>query len=525
MNRPQRNPITGVTLLGALALGFSSVASAATVVNTPVAKNTANAATNVTLNPAGASGKPGTVTQDGQLSGTVTPGELSGTASNPYGTSSDEPADEICECTASYSDGTEEVVGECERSECPDLERYNTCRDAQSTGIMPIGGCRLLEACACDCWPTEPRIGHDYGDDVFLSGVPNLWQFDYACGFLGKNAVGCGPVAAAMVTYYLVEQGFDSLVSGAYFNGSTPATATHDWQELVKTFRDDYLDGGICWGPSGQYATLQTTMRNGIEDFIEDAGYPADVDHYKVCDDCNRNEPEELDPQAGLSLIRDELTAGRPVIMGFNAKRATETDSTFEEDGTDHFVFTGRLSNGGDGWIDHYAVVTGYRNIAGRDVVYVNMGLEYTDSGEPSVDQPFLWNPGGEWLHLYTVDIPDEPEGDDWCVIDNGIDLSFFQSEELDASFEAVDVDGDDLADPPVHLVAGASCGIHRTVSEYEYWPHWSGVTFECDPYAELEQDLEQMEQPFGDADTTGHGDPGGSYGPPIVEWIPPPGL
>ena len=72
----------------------------------------------------------------------------------------------------------------------------------------------------------------------------------------------------------------------------------------------------------------------------------------------------------------------------------------------------------------------------------MNLGWEPDENGSPWVDIPVLWQPAGKWLHLYTVKIAGAPDGDDWCVIDNGINESFLVSDHLDASFESVDVDG-----------------------------------------------------------------------------------
>jgi hypothetical protein len=442
------------------------------------------------------------------------------TSHSTYDTETD-TSDEVCTCTATYSDGSNAVVDECSRTECPDLDLYLACRDAAQTHVMPIGGCKLLETCECTCTTPEPRIGERYGDDVALSGVTNLWQFDYGCGAFGDNAVGCGPVAAAMLAYWWAQQGYDGLVAGFLARGDNlPATAEHDWQAMVETFRDDYLDGGICI--DGQYATTQTKMESGLAEYFEDSGYSVDVDRYKVCASCTRSQPDEIDPTRGLGIIVDELDSGRPVIIGFNVGRATEETRTLVEDSSYSEVFSGDLSNGGAGWIDHYAVITGYANIDGEDVLYLNLGWDHADDGSVWVDIPFVWEPAGPWLHLYTLDIDSSPDGADWCSLDRGVDATFLAGAEVDASF-------DDPAVWPETAVAGGRCGIVREVTYYEYYPQWSGVSFECDPQGELEQEIESTLDdallPGGSSDTRGDADLDSSNGVPIVDWIPPPGI
>lgn len=420
--------------------------------------------------------------------------------------------DEVCTCIAEYSDGTSEQVADCSRSECPDLDTYNACRNAESTGVMPIGGCQLLEACECDCRSTELTTSEYFDEDIYLAGLPNLWQFDYACGAFGQNAVGCGPVAASMVMYWWAQQGYEGLVTGLMTGaGVSPAVREHDWQGMVETFRDDYLDGGIC--VADQYATLQGTMRDGLEDFINDGGYTASVDHYKVCDGCNRNASDEITADSGLDIILDELASGRPVIMGFNVGRAMDDTTFYDDYETDSVeAYSGELSNGAplSGIISHYAVITGYERVDGQDLLLLNMGWA------GSYDIRFLWNVAGKWLHLYTVDLNGAPDGDDFCAIDRGIDPTFLDSADLDLSFDW------DIA--PQTVLAGTSCGVLREVHVSEYYPTWSGPTFECDPFAGLDDVQTADPWDIGGTTTTNTHEPGGYQGgAPILDQIPPP--
>lgn len=413
--------------------------------------------------------------------------------------------DEVCFCTATYSDGTEEAVDACSRSECPDMEEYGDCQNLPATGI-----CRLLETCDCDCRSTELVVDEYYDQDVFLAGVPNLWQFDYRCGAFGMNAVGCGPVAASMVMYWWAEQGYEGLVEDFLSgSGSSAADREHEWRGMVESFRDDYLNGGIC--VSDQYATLQGTMRDGIDEYIADAGYDAAVDHYKVCDGCNRNASDEISAATGLDIILDELRDGRPVILGFNAGRAMGSQATYESDFLgDVTAYTGELSNGtpAAGIISHYAVITGYVEAEGQDILLLNLGWEGWE------DVAFVWNLAGKWAHLYTVDMQDRPDGAEFCAIDRGLSDTFVDSADLDLSC--------DWGVAPDTVLAGTSCGIVRNVIVSEYYPQWSGVSFECDPFAGLHdvQPLDTNEQ-FGHSGSSGLNT--GSNAPILDELLPNP--
>ncbi|HEY3497236.1 MAG TPA: hypothetical protein VGK73_21210 [Polyangiaceae bacterium] len=207
--------------------------------------------------------------------------------------------------------------------------------------------------------------------------------------------------------------------------------------------------------------------------------------------------------------------------MGFSSRRAEDDVSMLAEGEETYLVHSGELSNGDTWFIDHYAVVTGYMNLDGEDVIFVNTGQDH-DDGRPQVNIPYVWNPGGRWVHLITVDVPTGPSGDSWCMIDRGVDASFNVSSEVDPSWEWVDVNGDRIGDIPSYPI-GERCGVVRDSEEFEYYPHWSGVSFECDPFGELEQDLEEASSPFYDVDAGGRGTFVEKPGLRTPEWIPPP--
>jgi hypothetical protein len=213
-------------------------------------------------------------------------------------------------------------------------------------------------------------------------------------------------------------------------------------------------------------------MATGIEAYIEDAGYDVDVDHWKVCDDCNAGAADEIQGGEALSLIKDELEAGRPVIMGFNAGKAFEMPPLpVPHDGGWEWVYIGELSNGAPvtGIIDHYALITGYRRVNGLDVLTLNVGWH-----DDTTDHLVLWNPGGKWMHLYTVDITSPPDGDRWCTIDRGVD-ELFSPPRADAfSMPYLEISHVERSTPSttneLTVLAGTSCGIAREGAWVSYY-------------------------------------------------------
>jgi len=99
-------------------------------------------------------------------------------------------------------------------------------------------------------------------------------------------------------------------------------------------------------------------------------------------------------------LIKDELDAGRPVIMGFNAGQAFDGFIPVSNGGTMETVYIGKPSNGtpAAGTIDHYAVITGYRRLGGLDVLTMNLGWQ-----DDTTDVNLKWTPAGKWPHPMTA--------------------------------------------------------------------------------------------------------------------------
>jgi hypothetical protein len=430
-----------------------------------------------------------------------------------------------CTCVEHYQNGVQAYVSSCDALECPDVSLLIDCRED------PGGpGCDdYLSSCECDCTALEATVEFDHGssDDVFLTGVPDLWQFDFMCGQgNAANAVGCGPVVGAELFYYWAQQGYSNLVDDFLVGGGNdPVTQVHDWQALVRELRADYMDGGICvpFG-GGQYATLMGRMTTALEEYIEDAGYDADVSHYKVCDDCNANAADELTGSEGLALIKEELKAGRPLIMGFNSGRAFGSFIPVPNDDlVPETVYIGELSNGtpAAGTIDHYAVITGFRKLGGLDVLTMNLGWD-----DGNGDMNVMWNPAGKWAHLYTVDIDGVTDAD-WCAIDRGITVS---GADLDMVVSAFSPSNVEVSHPYLafssstqdfDVLAGQSCGLVR---EGETISHRSTTHQEehCADPGDLPTSTDLPTHGFEDTTTRDETNLDYDNGPPILDELQP---
>jgi hypothetical protein len=347
-------------------------------------------------------------------------------------------SDPDCVCEATFSG-----VGSVEVLDC-DFFSTNSC--GQKMWLSGGLGSRDFEGCECTCYEGEEivvkTLPRDDEDGYFVRGVPDFWQYDWGCTFNGSpNAVGCGPVAMAEVLYWYASRGYpelvkDHLVSQVLLpehyelyqaqlaqDGLTEPDLVHVWKTLVNGLRSDYLrgTGGVCG--NGQYGTSEEGFMT-IEDYARDHGVAMSVEAFKI---------KRSTSGYGLGLIKDELEAGRPLVMRFNWKGAKT--AVFRSGGED--IFSGPLSNSGK-YNDHYAVVTGYRQTPeGRDVIYLNMGagklnnivekigssevdtgsVEYgfngstrlpvIEAGNPGTDTPVEWNPTGKWVRLYTIRVTD----------------------------------------------------------------------------------------------------------------------
>jgi len=396
-----------------------------------------------------------------------------------------------CTCTETYRSGRTVSVSSCDgySEQCADLDLLEECK-GRSDGV-----CDLLDRCVCDCsgLPT-PIFSHWAGDGVYLTGIPDLWQFDYMCGQAHPNAIGCGPIAMSMMFYWWAERGFGGLVED-----HITSAGLHQWREVAKELRSDYTSG-ICVPDSfvgaddGEYATFESSLEKTLGDYPGDSGYTHYVRHYRVCDSCEVDGLTDLNTAAGLTVIQTELEAGRPVIMGFNSKQADDTTAVVDGE----TIYTGNLSVG-VGWIDHYAVITGYRRTSdGRDVIYMNMGILDTP---PNI--PLEWKPAGKWVHLFTLSIPGSPDGAAFCPLDKESVGDTF------ALWANVGLSHDDKAHSrptrEFEAKAGKACGVARDGKPEIFVPKWT-ETNDCITLHDIDVLNENINNTSGNLPTGGGG-------------------
>ena len=366
------------------------------------------------------------------------PGSDSPVRQNPANPLFGETTDPDCRCNATFSG-----VGVIEVTSCDEL---STAWCGEEMSLPDSLGSADFEGCECTCLDgyelTAKSVSRSDEDGFFVRGVPDFWQFRHGCDNGSRaNMVGCGPVAMAEILYWYGSRGYPELVDNHEVSDVTTSViyeiildtlaaqgisepgVWHAWKTLTTELRDDYAKG-ICmpaaFNGQGLYATTENGFMDGLSQYASDRGVALDVDGFKIDRD-NAN--------YGLNLIKKELKAGRPLVMRFNSNRSFKSFFTDDETGED--IFSGKLSNGS--WFnDHYAVVTGFRKTStGRDVLYLNMGGGFTRgtclpfSGEATcqpedpaysgTDTPVEWNPAGEWVRLYTVEVVDEPSGSSNC--------------------------------------------------------------------------------------------------------------
>jgi hypothetical protein len=370
-----------------------------------------------------------------------------------------------CECTKTFMDGSTRTASSCNPTECADQQELEDCEDGTSTD------CNHLRSCSCYCEGTPvEEFQHDPSDGVYLSGVPELWQFNYGCNTGGANAVGCGPVALASMFYWWAQRGYPHLVEDHLTSGGL-----QDWQSLVRELRDDYADDGVCIpdnpftpGSQSQYLVTQDEMEKELKDYVDDHGYFGYVSQYRVCTGCTDRD-NERSRSSGLAIIQAELEAGRPLVLGYAAGRA-ERSSVLVDGET---IFTGELSNAA-GWINHYAVITGHRRTSdGRDIIYINKGWETRAAGVA-----LEWNPAGKWTHLFTLSISlsDADRAAEFCTLDEELSGTFSSTTDVEVSHGDRNTAS---ATREFTVMAGSACGRARD-GYYEPVTPWWRTTDYC---------------------------------------------
>jgi hypothetical protein len=373
-----------------------------------------------------------------------------------------------CTCTKTFRSGRTTSPSTCDdlAPSCADLATLQGC-DGRTDGP-----CDLPVSCDCDC-TGEPYDTFDHvpGDGVYLTGLPDLYQFDYGCG-ADPNAIGCGPIAISMMEYAWSERGYTGLTKESL----TAIPGQQGWRDLAKTVRNDM--SGFCVpgalidplsfldpnepNQDGEFGVTQDELERELNAYSTAMGYEPSVSHYRVCGDCDVKDPGDLSKADGLAKITEVLEAGNPLIIGFDTGAAGKTSQIVDGEK----VYTGNLSVG-IGWINHYALITGYRHsTSGMDVIYMNTGLD----GTPA-DIAFQWNPAGQWTHLFTYAPVGAADGLKFCPLDGDLSTYFAWSKGLQLSHA-----GKTTTSPTRTLtpLGGGSCGVVRDGKHELVVPAWS---------------------------------------------------
>jgi len=384
-----------------------------------------------------------------------------------------------CECTKTFKDWSTASTPSCDAPKCATEKEMEACDEGTSTN------CNYLRSCTCYCeFPPVEEFVHEPGDGVYLTGVPELWQFEYGCisSPLGIANVGCGPVALASMFYWWAQRGYAGLVED-----HQTSMGQQDWQDLLREIRDEYADDGVCLGR--QYLVTQDEMEKELNDYVDDHGASGNVAQYRVCDGCNLQRATDRTKSGGLDVIQNELEAGRPLVLGYAEGMAER--SSVDVDGLT--VFTGDLS--GDGFATHYAVITGYRRTSdGRDVIFINKGSAFA-----TVDVVMEWKPAGKWTHLFTLGISSNPSGAAFCPVDSSLDQTYVDHADVEVSHAAK---SDNASFRQFTPLAGRRCGIARD-GKYKMITPWERTTDYC-PLRALEDftDPNNPDSPPLDANT-----------------------
>jgi len=238
----------------------------------------------------------------------------------------------------------------------------------------------------------------------------------------------------SMMYYAFAERGYTRLTKPHLTAGGL-----QDWQDLTKTLRSDYTSGTcvpglFVSGSTGEFMVTENEIERDLPAYPRDRGYTASTTHYRVCDGCGLDQPTDIGTSTGLTVIRGQLEAGRPVLIGLNITSATSTYVTTVDGQT---VYTGDLAGGSAGWINHYALITAStRTKDGRDVLYLNSGLLQEDGTDVPADLVVEWKSNHKWTHLFTLSISGAPDGAAFCPIDGMSTPIFSDSGKVDYSNE-----------------------------------------------------------------------------------------
>ncbi|MFT5431010.1 MAG: hypothetical protein ACI9OJ_001689 [Myxococcota bacterium] len=255
----------------------------------------------------------------------------------------------------------------------------NSCETVESALCCSYSDWVEGEGCPTSCvceWTEEREVDVVEEFPALIRGVPVLYQFDTQPGDSVEKPIGCGAVAVAQLMLWYHQLGWTDLAEDYKVAGAI------NWQSLTENLAsNDYLSTWIRRNASPTYVL---DMQSGIEAWIDDRGYAANVTHYRV-----KESGGDVGPAAAFGIIKQSILQGRPVVIGY------DTSPTLG----------GGIGGGGDdfGWINHYGLVVGVNDTDGKTRVLINAGLG-TDRGDAGVNS-YDWQIGDGSVHLWLVEM------------------------------------------------------------------------------------------------------------------------
>jgi hypothetical protein len=345
-------------------------------------------------------------------------------------------------CTKTYVNGRVTKSMSC--TDCCGLDDY----------ADDSGSC--ISSCYCE-FEEEQEGTRTVVDNVYpylVRGVPVLFQYDAKPAKTKKYPIGCGPVAVSSLFLWYHSLGWTNLADD-YENSSGEIA----WDEMVEDMAD-YLD---TWVRKNASPTFTKKMQSGIEDYLDDSSYSADVSHYEVTDD-------EDETDEAFERIKSSILQGRPVVLGYD---------TDEDEG-------GGIGGGGDdlGFIDHYGLITGYDDSVSPPQIYVNTGWGAGSSGNTS-GSSYDWVIGSGQVHLWFVQLTagEKDVGSEVCATENWDsiydplsipDLKDGGTDYIGVMYKSSTYDSYPMVN---RLISGAECGViggEETHEEsYTYTEEW----------------------------------------------------
>lgn len=296
-------------------------------------------------------------------------------------------------------------------------------------------------------------------ENVAIRGIPALAQHEFYHDRKDKDVVsGCGPVAAAELLMWYHARGWNGLLDD-YIGSSGDVVGKIKWQELTQDLGINYLDtkygsewewNGLFqgWEETGKWGmTYPSKITEGIETFVEYRGYDVNVD-YRTC--------KSGEESTVYERIKHLVNAGRPILIGFDIS---------SENGA---PVGGGIGGGGDnaGFIDHYGLITGYREDANSQRISVNVGWgsgsKNSRGDETNLFYDFTIGKGK--IHLWYVklyaDEKSHNSDDIWCPADELLEMVVegqSVSSTIGSTAQESKYDDFEILNP---IIGGSSCAV-----------------------------------------------------------------